>query len=84
MFRRFYKSSDSVALAREFLLGGSSILCVNPNALKKAELIKDITSPDSEDIYQNMRLLRKIRHPAFKEPCVLPDCMFDEVEEEEE
>ena len=35
-------------------------------------------------IYQNMRLLRKIRDPAFREPCVLPDHMFDEDEEEEE
>ena len=35
-------------------------------------------------IYQNMRLLRKIRDPAFTEPCVLPDYMFDEHEEEEE
>ena len=35
-------------------------------------------------IYQNMRLLRKIRDPAFREPCVLPDHMFEEDEEEEE
>ena len=34
--------------------------------------------------HQNMRLLRKIRDPAFREPCVLPDHMFDEDEEEEE
>ena len=34
--------------------------------------------------FQNMRLLRKIRDPAFGEPCVLPDHMFDEDEEEEE
>ena len=34
--------------------------------------------------YQNMRLLRKIRDPAFREPCVLPDHMFEEDEEEEE
>ena len=34
-------------------------------------------------IYQNMRLLRKIRDPAFREPCVLPDYMFGEDEEEE-
>ena len=35
-------------------------------------------------IYQNMRLLQKIREPAFREPCVLPDYMFDEDDEEEE
>ena len=35
-------------------------------------------------IYQNMRLLRKNRDPAFREPCGLPDHMFDENEEEEE
>ena len=35
-------------------------------------------------IYQTMRLLRKIRDPAFKEPCVLPDYLIDEEEEEEE
>ena len=35
-------------------------------------------------IHQNMRLLRKIRDPGFKDPCVLPDYLFDEEEEEEE
>ena len=35
-------------------------------------------------IYQNMRLLTKIRDPAFKEPCVLPDYLFDEEDETEE
>ena len=35
-------------------------------------------------IFQNMRLLRKIRYQAFREPRVLPDHMFDEDEEEEE
>ena len=35
-------------------------------------------------VYQNMRLLRKIRDPVLREPCVLPDHMFDEDEEEEE
>ena len=35
-------------------------------------------------IYQNMRLLRKIRDAAFREPCVLPDHMFDDDAEEEE
>ena len=35
-------------------------------------------------IYQNIRLLRKIREPAFKEPRVLPDYRFDEEEEEKE
>ena len=35
-------------------------------------------------IYQNMRLLRKIRYPGFKQPCVLPDYPFHEEEEEEE
>ena len=34
--------------------------------------------------YQNMRLLRKIRDRAFKEPCLLHDYRFDEEEEEEE
>ena len=35
-------------------------------------------------IHLNMRLLRKIRDPAFREPCVLLDYMFDEDNEEEE
>ena len=35
-------------------------------------------------IYQNMRLLRKIRDPAFKEPCILLDYLSDEEQEEEE
>ena len=35
-------------------------------------------------IYQNMWLLRTIRDPAFREPCVLPDYMFDEGGEEKE
>ena len=35
-------------------------------------------------IYQNMRLVRKVRDPAFKEPCVLPDYLLEEAEEEEE
>ena len=35
-------------------------------------------------IYQNMRLLRRIRDPAFTEPCVLPHYPFDDEEEEEE
>ena len=35
-------------------------------------------------IYQNMCLSRQIRAPAYKEPCVLPDYLSDEEEEEEE
>ena len=35
-------------------------------------------------MHQNKRLLRKIREPALKKPCVLPDYLFDEEEEEEQ
>ena len=44
----------------------------------------DVKDKLLKDIYHNMSLLRKIRDPAFRERCVLPDHMFDEDEEEEE
>ena len=65
VFRGVYKNSDSVALAQEFVLGGSTILCVNPNALKKAELIKDITGPDTVDSAHQQVILAGMKSTQF-------------------
>ena len=49
VFRGEYLNADSVALAHEFVLCGSSILCVNPNELRKKLVIDQVESTTDDD-----------------------------------
>ena len=42
VFRGEYRNTDSVALAHEFVLGGSSIICANPNEIRKKMLLAQV------------------------------------------